>query len=286
MTDLIAEESISRQHFLFGIVAYWLFSALWATLASWLHWLEYATHPVVAAIGFFVLEAASFFWLFRKNFLWNIRWWHLAIVFAVIILNPIASYLFVTFTSTNDFLSSWISDQQMNYDITTRTLSQVKQWCGLIVSAAMLIFVWEHYTVAKDRTVHSFYAGMLFLNIFNMLSTIGNEIAGTAWQYTHHYVFVGIIAYPLSILIAAAPIYLILKEKYFKISSITLIILFVVSAFCGNFLNKVLLKFFAENVIYDNPIQLFPSIYILGDWVLIITAFYLYRKTMKTVPAE
>lgn len=285
----IDDKITDRQHFLFGIVAYWLFWMVWDMVAQFFNLLEFVVNPIPVVIVSKFLKVALFFWLFRKPFLWNIKWWHLLIVAAAFGLTYLIQNLLLDFYWNHNY-----ADNRMDHDITMVTMRKVRLYGEILVSAAVVSFLWWYYSsddgsesvAGPTGIVRSFYGGMLFSMTFRLLLNTVNDLGSTLWSFTSHYVLLSLFIYPLLLLVGGVFVYMLFKKIHPTFSLSFLVALIVVSLFCGKFLNTLLLRYHPDlyTIPYDGTdyhFHYFATVTNFCDFAFFIAAFYLYRKELE-----
>ena len=289
MKLLIDDKITDSRHFLFGIVAYWLFWLVWDFVASFFNLLEFVVNPIPVVIVSSLMKVALFFWLFRKPFLWNIKWWHLLIVAAAVGLTYLIQNLLLDLYWNQNF-----ADNRMEHDITMVAMRKVHLYSEILVSTAIVSFLWWYYSsddgsasvVGPVGTVRSFYGGMLFTMTFLLLLNAVNDLGDTLWSFTSHYVVLSLVIYPLLLLVGGVFVYMLFKKIYPKFSLGFMIALLVVSWFCGRFLNMLLMRYHPDlyNIPFDGTdyhFQFFVTVSYFCDFAFFAAAFYLYRKELN-----
>ena len=280
------EKTPDYRCFLLGIILYWMFDAVWASLFPTLFFaLEAVLHPIAVVIGKSVVYLLVFYLLFRKPRMFHVKWAHFAIFVGVVVLmNFLTSFIFHRFIDLNS-----VADNQMRWDIPNYTMNNVQMWMNLVTTLLTVGFIWWRYdsdNAATDPEIslnesRSFYAGMLFTitlgYILSLVGVLGNEY----WKFAHLPLLVEVITCLLIVLITLGAVFMLVKRQTVVLSLTAIIIIIAIHFFSSHYLPNIMSKCFTPNDALYGRVNYFGSVSVVCDIAFNLAAFILYRKELK-----
>lgn len=288
---LPAEKNSDYQHFLYGIVLYWLYETMVAQFTGCFFVLEYVLNPIAVYAGSKLLLLIVFYLLFRKPLLLNIKWIHLVGVLVVIaFLSGLGFFVMDRlFTVAVNY-----EGHLMDCNLTLRDMEKVRLAISIATTLFIIGFLWwkfdksesDRESLPQDTTNRYFYGGVLFMLTFYAVTNIVSGTANVCWHYTQQYLLISLIAYPLLAIVTVGAIYLLVRKKMVVLPIVAIMILLTISFFSVCFLPAVLFHFLAKNGTYTHlpteHLAYFSSGKSLCDLAMFLAAFILYRRCVRS----
>lgn len=280
------EKTLDYRCFLLGIILYWMFDAVWASLFPTLFfYLETVLHPVVVVVGKSVVYLLVFYLLFHKPRMLDVKWGHFAIFVGVVVLmNFMTSFIFHRLIDLNS-----VADNQMKWDIPDYLMRNVRMWANLVTSLLLIGFVWWRYdseTTAEETEIsslesRSYYGGMLFSITLGYILSLVGVIGGGYWTFAHHPILVEIITCVLVILVTLGAICMLVRRQTVVLSITAIVIIIAIHFFSSHYLPNIMSKCFTPNDALYGVVNYFGSVSVVCDIAFNLVAFILYRKELK-----
>jgi len=277
------EKPLDYKYFLLGIILYWMFDTIWASLFPTVFFaLETLLHPVAVVVGKSVVYLLVFYLLFRKPRLFNVKWEHFAIFVGVVVLmNLLTSFIFYHF-----FDLPSVAANQMKWDIPNYTMNSVRRWVNLVTTLLTVGFIWWRYdsdNAATDPEIsssdsRSFYAGMLFTITFGYILSLVRVLGGEYWKYAHLPILVEVITCLLIVLITIGAVLMLVKRQTVVISITVIFIIITIHFFSSHYLPNIMSKYFTPNDALYGVVTYVGSVSAVCDIAFNLAAFILYRK--------
>lgn len=281
-----ADNNLEYGYFLFGILLFELFGYLWKKVTLFQIDLEFIVNPIPVEIGFFLIELAFFFYVFRKPFLPNIKWIHLIIIGVLIEGLSMAEYLIRTYLLQAYFNYPFIENSNIG-----NILSNTRICLSIANTLLIIAYLWWHYHSANknkepeksDMLSRCFYGGVLFNFTFGYILGFVNTIARQCSEIQNP-LPLNIITNLIFLLLTVGAVYLLIKNRH-RITIPLAIILIIVAInkisiyFLHDILNKC--NLIVEKVSHADNYFSYVSLYYLFNFSFFIAVFILYRKAMK-----
>jgi len=277
------EKPLDYKYFLLGIILYWMFDAVWASLFPTVFFaLEAVLHPIAVVVGKSVAYLLVFYLLFRKPKMFNVKWGHFAIfVGAIVLINFLTSFIFYRFIDLSTFSAS-----QMKWDIPNYTMKNVRMWVNLVTTLLTVGFIWWRYdsdnAVTDSETSpnesQSFYAGMLFTITFGYILSLVRLLGGEYWKYAHLPILVEVITYLLIVLITIGAVFMLVKRQMVVISITVIFIIVTIHFFSSHYLPNIMSKYFTPNDALYGVVTYVGSVSVVCDIAFNLDVFILYRR--------
>ncbi|MBP5650600.1 MAG: hypothetical protein J6X01_05935, partial [Bacteroidales bacterium] len=245
MTNISTEKPLAYKYFLLGIILYWMFDAVWASLFPTVFFASEAVlHPVAVVVGKSVAYLLVFYLLFRKPRMFNVKWGHFAIfVGAIVLINFLTSFVFYRFIDLSTF-----SANQMKWDIPNYTMKNVRMWVNLVTTLLTVGFIWWRYdsdNAAADPEIsssesRSFYAGMLFTITLGYILSVVNVLGSEYWKFAHFPILVEVITCLLIVLITIGAVLMLNKRQTMVLSITAIIIIITIHFFLSHYLPNIM----------------------------------------------
>ena len=280
------EKTLDYRCFLLGIILYWMFDAVWASLFSTLFfYLEAVLHPIVVVVGKSLLFLMVFCFLFRKPRIFNVSWVHFAIFVGIVVLmNLLSAFLSDRFLDLDSFAAN-----QMKWDIPDYTMRNVRMWANLVTTLLSVGFIWWRYdsdNTAADPDISPnesriFYAGMLFTITLGYILSLVRVLGSDYWTFAHHPIMVEIITSLLIVLITIGAVFMLVKRKTMELSITAIVIIIAIHFFSSHYLPNIMSKCFTSNDALYGVVNYFSSVSVVCDIAFNLAAFILYRKELN-----
>lgn len=280
------EKTLDYRCFLLGIILYWMFDAVWASLFPTLFfYLEAVLHPIVVVVGKSLLFLMVFCFLFRKPRIFNVRWVHFAIFVGIVVLmNLLSAFLSDRFLDLDSFAAN-----QMKWDIPDYTMRNVRMWANLVTTLLSVGFIWWRYdsdNTAADPDIspnesRSFYAGMLFTITLGYILSLVRVLGSDYWTFAHHPIMVEIITCLLIVLITIGAICMLVRRQTVVLSITAIVIIIAIHFFSSHYLPNIMSKCFTSNDALYGVVNYFSSVSVVCDIAFNLAAFILYRKELN-----
>lgn len=280
------EKTLDYRCFLLGIILYWMFDAVWASLFSTLFfYLEAVLHPIVVVVGKSLLFLMVFCFLFRKPRIFNVSWVHFAIFVGIVVLmNLLSAFLSDRFLDLDSFAAN-----QMKWDIPDYTMRNVRMWANLVTTLLSVGFIWWRYdsdNTAADPDISPnesriFYAGMLFTITLGYILSLVRVLGGDYWTFAHHPIMVEIITCLLIVLITIGAICMLVRRQTVVLSITAIVIIIAIHFFSSHYLPNIMSKCFTSNDALYGVVNYFSSVSVVCDIAFNLAAFILYRKELN-----
>ena len=280
------EKTLDYRCFLLGIILYWMFDAVWASLFSTLFfYLEAVLHPIVVVVGKSLLFLMVFCFLFRKPRIFNVSWVHFAIFVGIVVLmNLLSAFLSDRFLDLDSFAAN-----QMKWDIPDYTMRNVRMWANLVTTLLSVGFIWWRYdsdNTAADPEIspnesRSYYGGMLFSISLGYILSLIRVLGSDYWTFAHHPIMVEIITSLLIVLITIGAVFMLVKRKTMELSITAIVIIIAIHFFSSHYLPNIMSKCFTSNDALYGVVNYFSSVSVVCDIAFNLVAFILYRKELK-----
>ena len=279
------EKPLDYKNFLLGIILYWMFDAIWASLFPTVFFaLEAVLHPIAVVVVKSVVYLLVFYLLFRNPRKFNVKWEHLAIFVGVVVLmNLLTSFIFHRF-----FDLPSVAANQMKWDIPNYTMNNVRMWVNLVTTLLTVGFIWWRYdsdNAATDPEIsssdsRSFYAGMLFTITFGYILSLVRVLGGEYWKYAHFPILVEVITCLLIVLITIGAVFMLVKRQMVVISITVIFIIITIHFFSSHYLPNIMSKCFTLNDALYMQVTYSGYVSVVSDIAFNLAAFILYRKTL------
>ena len=210
------EKTLDYRCFLLGIILYWMFDAVWASLFPTLFfYLEAVLNPIAVVVGKSVLYLQVFYLLFRKPKMLNIKWIHIAIMVGFLVLMNVLDYFLI------DRLFDKLNDNRELSAVPDYVLQSVRKWANLVTSFLTIGFLWWRYdSEATDSDTETsavesrnYYGGILFYITFGYIFALINTIGGFCWKFVPHPILEEVITCLLLVLFTIGTIYMLVKKR-------------------------------------------------------------------------
>lgn len=277
------EKPLDYKYFLLGIILYWMFDAVWASLFPTVFFASEAVlHPVAVVVGKSVAYLLVFYLLFRKPRMFNVKWGHFAIfVGAIVLINFLTSFVFYRFIDLNSF-----SANQMKWDIPNYTMKNVRMWVNLVTTLLTVGFIWWRYdsdNAATDPEIsssesRSFYAGMLFTITLGYILSVVNVLGSEYWKFAHFPILVEVITCLLIVLITIGAVLMLNKRQTMVLSITAIIIIITIHFFLSHYLPNIMSKCLTPNDAFYGQVNYFGYVSIFCDIAFNLDVFILYRR--------
>lgn len=279
------EKPLDYKYFLLGIILYWMFDAVWASLFPTVFFASEAVlHPVAVVVGKSVAYLLVFYFLFRKPRMFNVKWGHFAIfVGAIVLINFLTSFIFYRFIDLSTFSAS-----QMKWDIPNYMMRSVRMWINLVTTLLTVGFIWWRYdsdNAAADPEIsssesRSFYAGMLFTITLGYILSVVNVLGSEYWKFAHFPILVEVITCLLIVLITIGAVLMLNKRQTMVLSITAIIIIITIHFFSSHYLPNILSKCFTPNDALYVQVTYSGYVSVVSDIAFNLAAFILYRKVL------
>jgi hypothetical protein len=286
MMNTSMEKPLDYKYFLLGIILYWMFDAVWASLFPTVFFaLEAVLHPIAVVVGKSVAYLLVFYLLFRKPKMFNVKWGHFAIfVGAIVLINFLTSFIFYRFIDLSTFSAS-----QMKWDIPNYTMKNVRMWVNLVTTLLTVGFIWWRYdsdNAATDPEIsssesRSFYAGMLFTITLGYILSVVNVLGSEYWKFAHFPILVEVITCLLIVLITIGAVLMLNKRQTMVLSITAIIIIITIHFFLSHYLPNIMSKCLTPNDAFYGQVNYFGYVSAFCDIAFNLAAFILYRKELK-----
>jgi hypothetical protein len=286
MMNTSMEKPLDYKYFLLGIILYWMFDAVWASLFPTVFFaLEAVLHPIAVVVGKSVAYLLVFYLLFRKPKMFNVKWGHFAIfVGAIVLINFLTSFVFYRFIDLSTFSAS-----QMKWDIPNYTMKNVRMWVNLVTTLLTVGFIWWRYdsdNAATDPEIsssesRSFYAGMLFTITLGYILSVVNVLGSEYWKFAHFPILVEVITCLLIVLITIGAVLMLNKRQTMVLSITAIIIIITIHFFLSHYLPNIMSKCLTPNDAFYGQVNYFGYVSAFCDIAFNLAAFILYRKELK-----
>lgn len=280
------EKTLDYCCFLLGIILYWMFDAVWASLFSTLFfYLEAVLHPIVVVVGKSLLFLMVFCFLFRKPRIFNVSWVHFAIFVGIVVLmNLLSAFLSDRFLDLDSFAAN-----QMKWDIPDYTMRNVRMWANLVTTLLSVGFIWWRYdsdNTAADPDISPnesriFYAGMLFTITLGYILSLVRVLGSDYWTFAHLPILVEVITCLLIVLITLGAICMLVRRQTVVLSITAIVIIIAIHFFSSHYLPNIMSKCFTSNDALYGVVNYFSSVSVVCDIAFNLVAFILYRKELK-----
>lgn len=280
------EKTLDYRCFLLGIILYWMFDAVWASLFSTLFfYLEAVLHPIVVVVGKSLLFLMVFCFLFRKPRIFNVSWVHFAIFVGIVVLmNLLSAFLSDRFLDLDSFAAN-----QMKWDIPDYTMRNVRMWANLVTTLLSVGFIWWRYdsdNTAADPDIspnesRSYYGGMLFSITLGYILSLIRVLGSDYWTFAHLPILVEIITCVLVILVTLGAICMLVRRQTVVLSITAIVIIIAIHFFSSHYLPNIMSKCFTPNDALYGVVNYFGSVSVVCDIAFNLVAFILYRKELK-----
>ena len=280
------EKTLDYRCFLLGIILYWMFDAVWASLFPTLFfYLEAVLHPVAVVVGKSVVYLLVFYLLFHKPKMLDVKWGHFAIFVGVVVLmNFLTSFIFHSLIDLNS-----VADNQMKWDIPNYTMNSVRMWVNLVTTLLTVGFVWWRYdsdNAATDPEIspnesRGFYAGMLFTIILGYILSLVSVLGSEYWKFAHLPILIEVITCLLIVLITIGAIFMLVRRQTVVLSITAIVIIIAIHFFSSHYLPNILSKCLTLNDTLYGQVNYFGSVSVVCDIAFNLAAFILYRKELK-----
>ena len=280
------EKTLDYRCFLLGIILYWMFDAVWASLFPTLFfYLEAVLHPVAVVVGKSIVFLLVFYFLFRKPRMFNVKWVHFAIFVGVIVLmNLLNAFISDRFLDLESFAAN-----QMKWDIPDYTMRNVRIWANLVTTLLTVGFIWLRYdsddAAAGPETspneYRGFYAGILFSITLGYILSIVRVLGGDYWTFAHLPILVEVITCLLIVLITIGAVFMLVKRKTMVLSITAIFIIIAIHFFSSHYLPSIMSKCFTPNDTLYGQVNYLGSVSVVCDIAFNLAAFILYRKELK-----
>ncbi len=281
--NISMDKPLDYKYFLLGIILYWMFDAIWASLFPTVFFaLEAVLHPIAVVVGKSAVYLLVFYLLFRKPRKFNVKWEHLAIFVGVVVLmNLLTSFIFHRF-----FDLPSVAANQMKWDIPNYTMNNVRMWVNLVTTLLTVGFIWWRYdsdNAATDPEIsssdsRSFYAGMLFTITFGYILSLVRVLGGECWKYVHLPILVEVITCLLIVLITIGAVLMLVKRQTAVLSITVIFIIITIHFFSSQYLPNILSKCFTPNDALYVQVTYSGYVSVVSDIAFNLAAFLLYRK--------
>lgn len=285
---LSADKKSDYQHFLYGIVLYWLFETMVAQFTQCFFVLEYVLNPLAVYAGNKLLFLIAFYLFFRKPLLLNIKWIHIVCALVVTAFLSLLGFFVMDRLCTG---AVNYEGHLMDCNLTLRDMEKVRLAISIATTLFIIVFLWWKFDRSEsdmqDTTNRYFYGGALFMLTFFAVTNIVSGTANVCWRYTQHYLLISLIAYPLLAIVTAGAIYLLVRKKMLVLPIVAIMIVLTISFFSVSFLPAVLFHFLAKNGTYtytslpSEHLAYFSSGKSLCDLAMFLTSFILYRRCVR-----
>ena len=281
---------LDYKSFLLGIVVYWMLATVWSTLYPFFFALETILNPIAVVVAKSLLALVVVYLLFRNPKIPNIRWIHVAMLVAFIMLMVLLDYVLLDrFHEHHSF-----GDNLMNRDIPNYMLQNVRRWANLITSFLIIAFIWWKYdsdnaevdaeiSICESR---GYYGGMLFSITFGYILSLVRITGWNCWNYVRHPILEEVITCLLLVLITLSAIWLLVKRRIIVFPIVAILAVVALHFFSANFLGVILFKHFPSNEVAYWHGPFFDSVANVCDWALFLAAFILYRKASKEIAVQ
>jgi hypothetical protein len=280
------EKPLDYKYFLFGIILYWMFDAVWASLFPTSFFaLEAVLHPLAVVVGKSVVYLLVFYLLFRKPRMFNVKWGHFAIFVGVVVLiNFLTSFIFYRFIDLNS-----VAVNQMKWDIPNYTMNSVRKWVNLVTTLLTVGFIWwryDSYNAATDPEIspnesRSFYAGMLFTITLGYILSVVSVLSSEYWKFAHLPILVEVITCLLIVIITIGAVFMLVKRQTVVFSITAIIIIIAIHFFSSHYLPNIMSRCFTLNDAFYGQVNYFGSVSVVCDIAFNLAAFILYRKELN-----
>lgn len=280
------KKTLDYRCFLLGIILYWMFDAVWASLFSTLFfYLEAVLHPIVVVVGKSLLFLMVFCFLFRKPRIFNVSWVHFAIFVGIVVLmNLLSAFLSDRFLDLDSFAAN-----QMKWDIPDYTMRNVRMWANLVTTLLSVGFVWWRYdsdNAVADPEIspnesRSYYGGMLFSITLGYILSLIRVLGSDYWTFAHHPIMVEIITCLLIVLITIGAICMLVRRQTVVLSITAIVIIIAIHFFSSHYLPNIMSKCFTSNDALYGVVNYFSSVSVVCDIAFNLAAFILYRKELN-----
>lgn len=280
------KKTLDYRCFLLGIILYWMFDAVWASLFPTLFfYLEAVLHPIVVVVGKSLLFLMVFCFLFRKPRIFNVSWVHFAIFVGIVVLmNLLSAFLSDRFLDLDSFAAN-----QMKWDIPDYTMRNVRMWANLVTTLLSVGFIWWRYdsdNTAADPDISPnesriFYAGMLFTITLGYILSLVRVLGSDYWTFAHHPIMVEIITCLLIVLITIGAICMLVRRQTVVLSITAIVIIIAIHFFSSHYLPNIMSKCFTSNDALYGVVNYFSSVSVVCDIAFNLAAFILYRKELN-----
>lgn len=280
------KKTLDYRCFLLGIILYWMFDAVWASLFPTLFfYLEAVLHPIVVVVGKSLLFLVVFYFLFRKPRIFNVSWVHFAIFVGIVVLmNLLSAFLSDRFLDLDSFAAN-----QMKWDIPDYMMRNVRMWANLLTMLLAVGFVWWRYdsdNAVADPEIspnesRSYYGGMLFSITLGYILSLIRVLGSDYWTFAHHPIMVEIITCLLIVLITIGAVFMLVKRKTMELSITAIVIIIAIHFFSSHYLPNIMSKCFTSNDALYGVVNYFSSVSVVCDIAFNLAAFILYRKELN-----
>lgn len=277
------EKPLDYKYFLLGIILYWMFDAVWASLFPTVFFASEAVlHPVAVVVGKSVAYLLVFYLLFRKPRMFNVKWGHFAIfVGAIVLINFLTSFVFYRFIDLNSF-----SANQMKWDIPNYTMKNVRMWVNLVTTLLTVGFIWWRYdsdNAATDPEIsssesRSFYAGMLFTITLGYILSVVNVLGSEYWKFAYFPILVEVITCLLIVLITIGAVLMLNKRQTMVLSITAIIIIITIHFFLSHYLPNIMSKCLTPNDAFYGQVNYFGYVSAFCNIAFNLDVFILYRR--------
>lgn len=278
------EKPLDYRCFLLGIVVYWIFDAVWASFAPFFLALETVMNPIAVIIGKSILTLLVFYLLFHKAKMPTIKWGHILIMVAFLIIMSLLDILLNRFFDIHSVVNN-----QMNRDISNYVMQNVRKWSNLITSLLIIGFIWWRYdsedTTSDSETStvesRSYYGGMLFSITLGYILSLIRVIGSNYWMYTLHTILEEVITCLLILAVTIGAIYLLAKKRMVVLPIVVVMIIFFLHFFSANYLFNIIAKYFTINDIFYPQVSFIVPVATICGIAFNLIAFILYRKELE-----
>jgi len=280
-----------RLHFLFGMVAWFLFLTLWQALSPMLHMLDYVMSPYISYAITAVIEISLFLLLFHKARFMEIKWSQFIVMLVVLLALAFGVHMLQLYLE-NAVREGRIDGPYSHFDEKGRlTYFNIRGFVSYGIWVLMIGYVWFQYALYRKDWIselevdeqRGFYAGILFVVIFGLLRSIIQSVAQKIQIFVSNSIVWDVVFCVLLLLITLAFVLMVVKGMGLTRFLPLIIVLLVIDFFCKFFLQVLLFNHFESFASYENRTALSliwyvgPTCYLL----LFIVTFVAYRKELK-----
>ncbi len=286
--DLSTEKLLDYKDYLFGIIVYWMFTAVWASLNPFFFLLEGVLNPIAVVVGENVLYLLIFYLLFRKLNKFDIKWTHVAILLGFLVAMSVFEYFMLEHIVDFDF----VSENRMKQNTPNYVLRNVRRWAGLVSAFIVVVFLWWHFdsedTAAETSSLEckSCCGGMLFAITFKSILFACCGIGGSFWAFVPHPILEEVITCLLLVLFTAGSLYLLVKRRLWVLPQAAILAVVVLHFFTANYLYNILLEHLALNLDAFQYGAFFNNVASCCSWVFFLVTVVLYRRELDAKPVE
>ena len=281
------KKTLDYRHFLFGIVVYWLFEAVWGICDLIFFDLERLMNPIAVVLGKYILFIGLFYAFFRTPKMLNIRWIHIVVLIVLRVIVVLLNYFLI------EYFHNHATYYYIDNDLIKNAIRYINKWVDFITDLLIIGFLWWRYKSAETYSgtdtaageARGYYGGMLFCITFASITCLVRTIGEKYWGFVTYPIIEEIVTCLLLVFVTVGAVALLVKKRLVVIPVIGLLAISALLLFSKYYLFGILQEHFTENNVYMQQDPYFLIANGICSWAFFLTAFVLYRKTMcRAVP--